>query len=274
MVQEDRPFEPIPLGDSRGGAVRDVPSGQPFWLPIPSGLGRSGGFCRWTLRTYFLENHRSTARDFWQDLSAEFPECAPDEIEQLCQGADAYERLQSFTRCAMIKNRGLLRKIYRKHWGNLNRDSMIAASFPDPNCDWRFQGFTPPHRLRPFRHWPYWDFYLYDDFHLYDLYDRLYKRPGALYTGDSNAWELPLKIINENDVQTLGAIQVPHHGSIHSWDSRLANSSAPFYFAGYGVTNSYGHPAPYVIRDLVLRRKFPYFYDEFSPSLAQVYGLV
>lgn len=62
------------------------------------------------------------------------------------------------------------------------------------------------------------------------------------------------------------AIQVPHHGSKHSW---FRNASTRFFHESsifsYGMWNSYGHPGRIVLDDLNCRR--PMLVNEFQGAL-------
>jgi beta-lactamase superfamily II metal-dependent hydrolase len=61
------------------------------------------------------------------------------------------------------------------------------------------------------------------------------KNSGCLYTG-------------------IGTLQVPHHGSIHNFDSAILDkSNIKCAVISYGIRNTYGHPSSRVIEDLSLR---------------------
>lgn len=66
----------------------------------------------------------------------------------------------------------------------------------------------------------------------------------------------------------IGTIQVPHHGSIRSFDAAILDGlkihSAIF---SYGTTNSYGHPSDTVIGDVVSYEIYPHFVTEEKNSI-------
>lgn len=73
-------------------------------------------------------------------------------------------------------------------------------------------------------------------------------RAGCLYTGDMNLkaeGAIPyIRRLPEKDLDNLHLIQVPHHGSKHSYDKALLalNPNVQDYFLSYGTKNRYKHP--------------------------------
>lgn len=81
---------------------------------------------------------------------------------------------------------------------------------------------------------------------------------GCLYTGDYNTstsepWAA-LKKAYERRWTQIGCLQVPHHGSIQSFNRELINLSAVFV-ASMGSDNRYDHPSPDVEKEFNLVNK-------------------
>jgi len=146
-------------------------------------------------------------------------------------------------------------KAYRKVGGELNQNSMIL-----------FSGKSSVDFLDTFTHC--------QDFHFHHRFpSRFYRiNSSCLYFGD-----IDLKQPNIlNDINNkfgkllpiVGTIQVPHHGSILSFDSsiltKMKMNCAVF---SYGTTNSYGHPSDRVISDFLSHSVFPYLVTEKQYSM-------
>lgn len=77
--------------------------------------------------------------------------------------------------------------------------------------------------------------------------------PGVLWCGDADAQTLDQLMSHANDplralLRTAFLLQVPHHGASSSWHQEFYDESRPACcFVSYGVTNSYGHPAPSIM---------------------------
>ena len=97
-----------------------------------------------------------------------------------------------------------------------------------------------------------------------------YRRPGCLYTGDANC-ELPEWMTQQkfNRVwESIGTIQLPHHGSLASFDID-ANPINRFYVfpVSCGNTNSYGHPSGKVLAYLMANNCMPRIVTESESTI-------
>lgn len=87
--------------------------------------------------------------------------------------------------------------------------------------------------------------------------------PGCLYTGDANLnrknfMETMQKKIGDAYLNNIGLIQVPHHGSLHSYNAKVLykiREKCNYFFLSHGERNTFGHPAPLIIEDMILRNK-------------------
>jgi metal-dependent hydrolase (beta-lactamase superfamily II) len=97
---------------------------------------------------------------------------------------------------------------------------------------------------------------------------------GCLYTGDVNLNGKVSDIKKSMDktkfrlFDSIGTLQVPHHGSIHNFDrSVLDNSNIKCAVISYGTTNDYGHPSIKVIEDLRVKRICDHHVTECQSSI-------
>lgn len=101
------------------------------------------------------------------------------------------------------------------------------------------------------------------------ILNRCHKPNGCLYMGDYNAngklrWK-DLKNCYMDYWNSIGCIQLPHHGSMKSYNHNIALIDA-YHVASAGRRNTYHHPHAYVIRDLLFEKKYPFIVTEESSS--------
>ena len=83
---------------------------------------------------------------------------------------------------------------------------------------------------------------------------------GCLFMGDYNLRKnaSPLLAFIQQDIPKIGCIQIPHHGSIHSWSTALLKepnlNKDCFFVAEAGDDNTYGHPSSSVWESFILNR--------------------
>ena len=87
-------------------------------------------------------------------------------------------------------------------------------------------------------------------------YDSSYVKVGCLYTGDyeakgKNKWKTLEEAYTEY-WKWIGMIQVPHHGSIRNCNDALISKKA-VYFLSAGEKNSYKHPSPEVVKNIMFK---------------------
>lgn len=86
---------------------------------------------------------------------------------------------------------------------------------------------------------------------------------GCLYTGDANLnrerfTETIRGMINKNYLNNIGLIQIPHHGSLLSYNAKVLKEigeNCNYFFLSHGLENAYGHPAQLIIEDMILNNK-------------------
>ena len=137
-----------------------------------------------------------------------------------------------------------LRVAYNSVTGGINDNSLLLYSGPASS-----DSYFEVQEVFPFRsHWHYY-FWL---------------KTGCLYTGDNNfdiqGWKTSvLSSVWDN----LGVIQIPHHGSLKSFD--IANNPIDRSYlmpVSCGSTNTYSHPSGKVLAYLLTRDCWPHIVTE------------
>lgn len=96
-----------------------------------------------------------------------------------------------------------------------------------------------------------------------NMYNR--KPSACLYTGDYDAskdknWDALFDAYKDY-WDSIGCVQIPHHGSRYSYNNRFADMDV-FFVISAGTDNRYRHPHSMVIRDLLFHNHFPYIVTE------------
>lgn len=77
----------------------------------------------------------------------------------------------------------------------------------------------------------------------------------TLLTGDIGLNQIENSLYIKNNLRYVKVFQIPHHGSKTGWDNnflkRLNNKGLTSSIINFGYGNTYGHPKPNVLRDLV-----------------------
>lgn len=60
----------------------------------------------------------------------------------------------------------------------------------------------------------------------------------------------------------VGTIQIPHHGSLPSFDVNVLKEEFFLCPISVGKNNSYGHPSQKVISEILLKRSYPILVTE------------
>ena len=161
--------------------------------------------------------------------------------ESPLQSADElYERLKEETFVGKVLSnnvlRSLLKKAYESIPGGTNENSLLLYSGPvRDELNYVLNG-CQPYCMWCQRWWP----------------GRFYKA-GCLYTGDSSADMMGWK----NKIYTavwdcIGTIQLPHHGSVESFDVTQNPIDRPYIVpVSCGSCNNYGHPSGKVLAYLM-----------------------
>lgn len=92
--------------------------------------------------------------------------------------------------------------------------------------------------------------------------NRYHRYSSCLYTGDIdlNTRNIikELNVIPKNRIDNIGLIQVPHHGSLESYNPDILykiSNNCYMFFLSYGINNKYGHPSSLILEDMILNKK-------------------
>lgn len=119
-----------------------------------------------------------------------------------------------------LKNKNIIRKIYKEVSGNINENSLVVYSGPTVNVQSNFV-------LAPF--YPhYWHHVL--------------EKVSCIFTGDSNFNIINVKDVFSNKWDLVGTVQVPHHGSKKDFNENFLLGSRIICPISFGTENTFGHP--------------------------------
>lgn len=237
-------YVPIDLLNS-GSDLNEIPSGTPLavgkhleWVYIPYNhvyKNRHDDFIEQ------LDNHKIDVEELRND-----PEC-------LLEGT-----VPSVDGKGTTKVKNVVKNIYKRLPGGINENSMFLYSGPILNA---------PHGQRLYL--DYW--------HPHFCYDRRYclfhhdVRVACLYTGDGNLKKVNIRTIYKPYWDLIGTIQIPHHGSLDSFNSSSLRPRPFLCPISVGENNSYGHPSAKVISEINNYYSYPILVtDEVSSLFVEI----
>ena len=139
-----------------------------------------------------------------------------------------------------------IQEIYKKLKGGTNGNSLILYSGTNTKVDSFINYFSAP--------FPYY----YGRF----IHRCLVEKSGCIYLGDMDLnYEDVLSDIKSSLARynnTIGLIQVPHHGAKESYNVNLLSyfPDNQYYVLSYGIRNRYGHPSHMVICSIISNFKY------------------
>ncbi len=166
------------------------------------------------------------------------------------------------------KNGKIFRKVYNSLTGGINQNSMLL-----------FSGVTNTTKLQicqdinyklknPMRFESdcvYWKRAL-------SLKEEARGKVSCIYTGDSDLNLVKIKTIFSEFWDTVGTIQVPHHGSKNNFEYSLLDNEHYYFPISVGIKNTYSHPSPDLVKDIVASGASPVFItDNLSSKFSQKY---
>lgn len=143
-----------------------------------------------------------------------------------------------------------LKRIYKEFDENINLNSMFLYSGPAKETS---------HEI-----YQVYQRYFKDKFCSKQLYYKymLYKRPACLYTGDGDLNFVDVQSVYKDYWHFIGTIQIPHHGSLSSFNEKILFNRPFFCPISVGKNNSYGHPSQKVISRLLQYESYPILVTE------------
>jgi hypothetical protein len=143
-----------------------------------------------------------------------------------------------------------LKQIYKSMPEGINVNSMVLYS--GPNLGYANSYFFTYHNACCLNAFPCKSF----DLNFYCQSHNINCCVGCLYTGDYNLlhsvkWDM-LKNCFQQYWEYIGTWQIPHHGSVLSYNSKIAeNENITSVFISAGMSNSHKHPHESVVRSLL-----------------------
>lgn len=220
---------------------QEIPSGTPIsidndsdWVFIP-----------------FNYKHKERSKEFLDNLE-------DDEIE----------KLKSSEHIFFSEFRNKIKKTYKKVSGNINENTMFLYSGAYKKdsqlykgLDWSFKHLkessfnyflnTPSPSLSKCSFFAPCKCHFLEDF-LPCLY-----RVACLYTGDGDLNKADMEKIYKDYWNLIGTIQIPHHGSLKSFNRSILEDQYFLCPISVGKNNSYGHPSREVFREILLHGSYP-----------------
>ena len=168
---------------------------------------------------------------------------------------DEIEKLKSSEHIFDSEFRNKIKMVYKKINGNINENSMFLYSGPTEN-NLTFQDL-------------YWENHIFNNFPCY-LFSHSFgisKKVGCLYTGDGK-----LNFVDEEEIykkywNLIGTIQIPHHGSLTSFDNKILKDNKFICPISVGKDNPYGHPSIKVISEILSHKSYPIYVTEDVDSI-------
>lgn len=150
-----------------------------------------------------------------------------------------------------------LKKIYDSLAGKINQNSMVVYSGTTNSFKHKFEVHSLFH-----------DPYCIDDYFCHKFWRKNFYEDsaGCIYTGDTNLNAVKIKIIFNKYWNSIGLIQVPHHGDIKSFNTDVLDTPKLCPIS-VGKNNSYGHPSDKVIIDIISHDSCPIFVTEDKNSI-------
>ena len=227
------------IGSGKGITLR-FKDGEPDWVLIPRNISAR------SRRDELLDKLDNMLADTdFRDKASKYGMPDVGSGEELLNRLLDKEYVDGIIRNKKLRN--AIKSAYEKVAGGVNVNSLLLYSGPatDVGC---------------YMMWPMFP----------NMFKRMrYRRVGCLYTGDCNCdidgWKSGLY----SDVwHNIGTIQLPHHGSLKSFEVKKNNIDRVYYFpVSCGSTNLYGHPSGKVLAYLMKMDGMPLIVTEMANTV-------
>lgn len=148
----------------------------------------------------------------------------------------------------------IFREVYDILDGKINQNSMLLYSGLNSvrkSCEQEVFLFDCPHRYYKRFHHIRWHRMMIEE-----------HRVSCIYTGDTDLNIVKIKSIFRNFWASVGTIQIPHHGDLKSFDKSILDDKYYWCPISVGEKNSYGHPSPKVIANIISQDSCPILVTE------------
>lgn len=211
------------LVDAKPGDWKDIPSGARIFVPRHS----------WY---YILHNHEYPERHrALSNALAKRANIAPKRLREAAYIAEKSTELNQ-----------VYRALKTAKYGNINENSMLVYSGP-----WqRHRGITHG-----------WRELFLDGRELNCWFE---DRPACIYSGDSDFKKVKIHEVYKRLWKNVGTVQIPHHGSGRSFSAEFLGKNDSVYICpiSSGQHNQHHHPAPCVLKEILVRHSLPLIVNE------------
>ncbi len=150
-----------------------------------------------------------------------------------------------------------IKEIYKDIEGSINNNSMFVYSGPFSNKNHAVSATAELKTGKPENK--------NDSFMTYQKLGIDNSNPACIYTGDGDLNIFDIKKHYRSEWNLVGTIQVPHHGSLKSFNTDVLERNLAFPVS-YGSKNHYGHPAAPIINAMIRKGCTPYLVTEESST--------
>jgi len=184
-----------------------------------------------------------------------------ERLETLLSSKYDVDRLKNDTSYSIektVENRKSIRNIYNQLSGGINQNSMLVYSgmkdtqyYKCKQEVFHYNGLYKHFRL----------YNIFEDKKFYDTLSRYKHRVSCIYTGDTDLNVVKIKSIFQQYWNSVGTIQIPHHGDIKSFEKNVLDDK--YYWCPISVgKNTYGHPSYNLISEIMTQESFPILVTE------------
>ncbi len=176
-----------------------------------------------------------------------------EELEKVGFDVGKFKSNTKYTLDAIIKDVDIsktkggkkLKTIYDALSGKINQNSMLLYSGIKPT-DWKKVIFSKREYYKESNRdkWKFIPLPLRD-------------RVSCIYTGDTDLNEVQIKNIFRSHWESVGTIQIPHHGALKQFNKDVLDGGHYFCPMSVGRKNGYGHPSSKVIADILGQNSYP-----------------
>ncbi|MBT0375794.1 hypothetical protein ISO79_18975 [Morganella morganii subsp. morganii] len=156
------------------------------------------------------------------------------------------DSLSTLRKLIDTKSKNKIKKIYESLNGDINENSLVVYSGP--------LDIKGKHRIRHF--FSHCDLLFFDSLLQDGFFDLPFYRVACIFTGDVDLNKFNITTVFGSYWEVVGTVQIPHHGSLHSFNDGFLNSKGMFCPISFGVNNHYGHPSYDVVRKIITSRSY------------------
>ncbi|EPU3934638.1 hypothetical protein ACVWYD_001152 [Morganella morganii] len=137
--------------------------------------------------------------------------------------------------------KNIIKEIYKSLDGDINENSLVIYSGPcDIGRKYSIFNYDLDHETL-FRYHVSCDHYL----------DFPCDRVACVFTGDVDLNKFDITKVFGTYWDAVGTVQIPHHGSLHSFNANFLKSKIMYCPISFGTKNNYGHPSYNVIGEII-----------------------